>query len=359
MKIKLLLLLLLVFIPIIALGFDTRKDFIDELQKEYKNLDIIEVADGIARARTRTYNSTLNIIFVGRNYNKQINVEPVLANKNRLKGLNFVQKTCEASNSLICVNGTYFSLHNGIPLGLLKKNDEIFTGDIYGRAGIGILEDGFYFIDRVYTQVAINDLKINSINQPRMLSTHSIVYNSKWGNYSPSTPKYGKQIVVNNGIIAKMSYNACQIPVNGYVIVGPEKYLRKLKIGQTARLKVATNHEQFDNAVHIISGGPMLVKNGIKFVDTEEEKLTAINGKFPRTAIGYTNDGTLIITTIDKGGVTLNQLSDIMLGLKCDRAMNLDGGTSTGLYVKGLGLVANGSTDKTRPVSNSVVISIK
>lgn len=357
MKIKLLL-LLLVFIPLVALGFDTKKDFLTELQAEYKSLTFTEVANGIARAKTRTYNSTLNVIFVDKNYNKFINIEPVLAKPNKLKGLNFVQKTCEASNSIVCINGTYFSLRNGIPLGLLKKNNEIFTGDIYGRAGIGILDNGYY-IDRVYSHIEVNDIKIKSINQPRMLSTHSIIYNSKWGDYAPATPKYGIQVVVDKGKVIKTSYNACQIPKNGYVIIGPEKQLRNFKIGQSAKLKVTTNQEQFDNAVHIISGGPMLVKNGKKFVDTEEEKLTAINGRFPRTAIGYTSKGILVIITVDKGGVTLNQLSDIMLGLKCNRAMNLDGGTSTGLYIKGLGLIANGSREKQRPISNSVVISIK
>ena len=358
MKIKLLL-LLLAFFPMITLGFEKKVDFISELQKEYTNLDIIEVADGIARAKTRTYNSTLNIIFVDRNYNKSIDIKPILANQNNLKGLNYVQRTCETSNSLICVNGTYFSLNNGTPLGLLKKDNEIFTGDIYGRAGIGILEDGSYLIDRVYSQVTVNNLKINSINQPRMLSTHSIIYNSKWGDYSPSTPKYGKQVVVDKDIVVKTSYKACHIPKNGYVIVGSKKQLDNFTIGQVAKLKVTTNKDKFDNAIHIISGGPMLVKNGLKFVDTEEERLTAINGRFPRTAIGYTDKGTLIIVAVDKGGVTLNQLSDIMIGLKCDRAMNLDGGTSTGMYIKGLGLVSNGSSDKIRPVSNSVVIGIK
>ena len=322
----------------ITLGFEKKVDFISELQKEYTNLDIIEVADGIAHAKTRTYNSTLNIIFVDRNYNKSIDIKPILANQNNLKGLNYVQRTCETSNSLICVNGTYFSLNNGTPLGLLKKDNEIFTGDIYGRAGIGILEDGSYLIDRVYSQVTVNNL---------------------WGDYSPPTPKYGKQVVVDKDIVVKTSYKACHIPKNGYVIVGSKKQLDNFTIGQVAKLKVTTNKDKFDNAIHIISGGPMLVRNGLKFIDTEEERLTAINGRFPRTAIGYTDKGTLIIVAVDKGGVTLNQLSDIMIGLKCDRAMNLDGGTSTGMYIKGLGLVSNGSSDKIRPVSNSVVIGIK
>lgn len=356
--IKLLLLLLLIFTPVVVLGLDKKQDFVYSLQNTYENLDIIEVATGVARAKVRTLNSTVNIVFVNKDYNRLINIEPVLANETRLKGLKFVQRTCEATNSLICLNGTYFSLRNGMPLGLLKKNNEILTGDIYGRAGIGILENSYY-IDRVYSHVEVNGIKVKSINQPRMLSTHTIVYNSKWGDFSPVTPKYGIQVVVSNGKVIKTSYKACQIPQNGFVIVGPEKQLHNFVVGKVAKMKITTNSEQFNKALHIISGGPMLVKNGTKFVDTVDEKLTAINGRFPRTAIGYTNKGTLVIATVDRGGVTLSQLADIMLNLKCNRAMNLDGGTSTGLYIKGLGLVANGSRERQRPVSNSVVISIK
>ena len=91
---------------------------------------------------------------------------------------------------------------------------------------------------------------------------------------------------------------------------------------------------------HIISGGPYLVKNGDIYVDMTAQKLTAIGGRNPRTAIGYTKDNHLIMLTVDGRedasiGLTLMELASLMKELGCVNAMNLDGGGSTVMYVDG------------------------
>ena len=83
-----------------------------------------------------------------------------------------------------------------------------------------------------------------------------------------------------------------------------------------------------------------IVKNGERFIDTKEQKLLAIGGRNPRTAIGYTADNKLILVAVDGRenssiGLTLNELSSLMKELGCTNAMNLDGGGSTVMYVNG------------------------
>ena len=55
-----------------------------------------------------------------------------------------------------------------------------------------------------------------------------------------------------------------------------------------------------------------------------------------RTAIGVTNDGSLILYTCDEAGnsdgLTLAQLAERMLALGCRTALNLDGGGSSTLW---------------------------
>ena len=97
---------------------------------------------------------------------------------------------------------------------------------------------------------------------------------------------------------------------------------------------------EWKNVNHIISGGPYLIKNGSIYIDMTAQKLVAIGGRNPRTAIGYTSNNHVIMLTADgrEGssiGLTLNELASIMKELGCINAMNLDGGGSTVMYVNG------------------------
>ena len=120
---------------------------------------------------------------------------------------------------------------------------------------------------------------------------------------------------------------------------------------------------QWKTVKHIISGGPYLVKNGNVYVDLAEEKLLAIGGRNPRTAIGYTGDNNLIILTADgrEGssiGMTLTELANLMKSLGCVNAINLDGGGSTVMYVNGQ-IVNQPPQTGGIALSNAIVISKK
>jgi hypothetical protein len=92
-----------------------------------------------------------------------------------------------------------------------------------------------------------------------------------------------------------------------------------------------------------IGGGPVLLQHGEIMIANEEElKFTgkAINGKHPRTAMGYTKDGKLIILVVEgrnsvAHGATLQQEAQILQDLGCWEALNLDGGGSSCLLVNG------------------------
>ena len=96
------------------------------------------------------------------------------------------------------------------------------------------------------------------------------------------------------------------------------------------------------------------------YVDTVEQKFQAISGRNPRSAIGFKNDGTFIIVTVDgrektSVGMTLNELAKLMKRIGCDYAMNFDGGSSSALYVKGN--IANSAHNKEGiPVSNALIV---
>jgi exopolysaccharide biosynthesis protein len=93
-----------------------------------------------------------------------------------------------------------------------------------------------------------------------------------------------------------------------------------------------------------VGGGPVLVQNGkIKITNNEELKFTgkAINDKHPRTCMGYTKDGRLIVMVIQgrfpgiAEGATLTQQAQLLVDLGCVEALNLDGGGSSCMLING------------------------
>lgn len=195
-----------------------------------------------------------------------------------------------------------------------------------------------------------------------MLSTHVIAYSNDWGMTSPASPKYGFQIAIKDNKVTAASYSSLPIPEGGYVIVGPAKVLRPIAFEKKVEFEIATSPD-WKNVKHIISGGPYLVKDSEVFVDMTAQKLGAVGGKNPRTAIGYTADNDMIMVAVDgregsSVGMTLMQLAGFMKSLGCVNAMNLDGGGSTVMYVDGR-VVNNPQVRGGITLSNALVLSRK
>jgi hypothetical protein len=89
-----------------------------------------------------------------------------------------------------------------------------------------------------------------------------------------------------------------------------------------------------------VGGGPTLISNGMYFMDPTSEGFSD-PGLFkprPRAALGVTSDGHLRMVVVTQG-ITLWQLAHVMKELRCHHALNLDGGSSTGLSVGGTTMV--------------------
>lgn len=93
-----------------------------------------------------------------------------------------------------------------------------------------------------------------------------------------------------------------------------------------------------------VGGGPVLIQQGnILITNNEEMKFSgkAIRDAHPRTGIGYTRDGKLIIMVVEgrnpgvAEGATLGELALIFKQLGCVEAMNLDGGGSSSMLING------------------------
>jgi hypothetical protein len=109
-----------------------------------------------------------------------------------------------------------------------------------------------------------------------------------------------------------------------------------------------------------VGGGPVLIHDGKIRITSREEQLypgSSPSGEHdPRTAMGYTRDGRLIILVIQgrtpgvAAGATLLQEAQILLQLGCYEALNLDGGGSTCMLVNGKETVHPSDKEGERPI---------
>lgn len=340
----------------------------EETKKKYINGIIYDIVPGVKHIKiTKTYQGRtvkINVVEINKNINPDLEITPTLASE-KLSAKSNISTIAKKQNSIVAINGTFFKPQTGVPLGTLMIDKKLYTGPIYNRVAMGFFDNG-YNMARIQLNTELKSgnisLKVDNVNQPRMLSTYVLVYTPEWGAYAPPAPQYGKQIAVENNKIIEISSSALAIPKDGFVVVGPEEKLKAFEQSKKLELNVGTTPEWKD-VNHIISGGPYLVKNGEVYVDMTEQKLGAIGGRNPRSAIGYTEDGNLILAAVDgreetSAGMTLNELASFMKSVGCTAAMNLDGGGSTVMYVNG-NIVNRPNVKGGIAISNALTISKK
>ena len=119
---------------------------------------------------------------------------------------------------------------------------------------------------------------------------------------------------------------------------------------------------------NVMTAGPLLILRG----ETQpfRHDRTFVSNRHPRTAVGIRPDGTTLLFVVDgrtkeSEGMSLDELTSTLHWLGCKDALNMDGGGSTTLYIKGKpydGIVNypinNGRFDHTgeRGVSNAILV---
>ena len=327
-----------------------QKKFEENIKNKYQKAHITFHSTGIAHIKKTKYINKkpikINIVELNTNVNPNLKIKPQIAS-NKLNSKKTVKKIAQNNGATIAINGGYFKPQTGVPLGALMIDREVLTGEIYNRVGIAFFEEGnkiAFKMDKIdfdikaYTKTAM--VEIDNINQPRMLSTYTLLYTPIWGKTSPIAPKNGYNMLIVGNKIQKISANPIEFLPNSVVISAPKEIIKKLASNNKEIYVDIKLQDSLKGARHIIGAGPYLVKDSQIYVDTVAQKFQAISGKNPRSAIGFKGDGTFMIVTIDgrekaSVGMTLSELARFMKEIGCEYAMNFDGGSSSALYVNG------------------------
>jgi exopolysaccharide biosynthesis protein len=147
---------------------------------------------------------------------------------------------------------------------------------------------------------------------------------------------------------------------NGTLISDYESDYHTL-IGFSADHKLMTGNIPASDAIaggmnEGITFGPVLVSGGerVPFTDTA-------GGLNPRTAIGQTSDGSVLLLVINGRqpgslGASFKDLVDVMLEYGAVNAANLDGGSSSLMYYKGEQLNSSASLVGLRPLPDAILV---
>ncbi len=171
----------------------------------------------------------------------------------------------------------------------------------------------------------------------------------------------GTNVIIENGKVTKIADGNVQIPKDGMVInfygLVKDTLLPRFEVGRDVKYSIDLNpvhgNEEFWSGIEgAIGAGPGLVWNGNIKLDLQgelfnEDKILSMSAA--RSAIGFTEDNKLIFLTTR--GATINDLAHVMKQLGCEKAMNLDGGASSGLYYKGKTVTKTG-----REISNAILV---
>lgn len=345
------------------------KNFRENIKNKYAGSYIAFPKEGIAHIKQTKYINSkpvkINIVELNTRVNSNLKIKPQTSST-KLNSKSTVRKIAQKNRGIVAINGGFFKPATGLPLGTLVIDGEILTGPIYNRSAIAVFEEenrtffkilNVNFDIKAYTKTKM--INIDNINQPRMLSTYTLLYNKSWGEYSPVAPSNCYNILIRDNKVVKMSANPIQMIGEDIVLQGEKELLRQIVRDGEIYIDIKLPDE-VKNAKHIIGAGPFLVKNSQIYVDVKTQKLGAIQGRNPRSAIGYKSDGTLIIATIDgrekeSVGMTLFETAALMKRLGCEYAMNFDGGSSSALYVDGK--IVNDALNKEGiAVSNALVV---
>jgi len=196
--------------------------------------------------------------------------------------------------------------------------------------------------------------------------TGIVMYTTDWGTLTPGSAGNVLEMVVEDGKVTAKNRDVgpVKIPENGYVLacdLSMHTFLDDcFQIGDKVILDIETT-PGFEDIQTAAGGGGMLLENG-KIPETYSH---TVNGAHPRTAVGVDKTGKILTLVVvdgrrtDAAGMTMPQLSKLMLELGCYNAMNLDGGGSSLMAIKkdGTHQIANTlSGGYKRPVTNSIGI---
>lgn len=291
----------------------------------------------------------------------QVELRPIWSNPAQMAGTQPLKTIGQQWRTFATINGGFFNRKNRLPLGAIRREDRWYSGPILNRGAIAWDSLGNVQIGRLSLNEAIVTPTGERIFLKHLNSGYVQAgvarYTPEWGpTYQPLTNNellisvQNDQVIRqdNGGIVESESENInparpFPIPANGYLLVIRARSNRaeQFPIGSTLTLTSGTIPASFAQFPHTLGAGPLLLQNGQVVLDAEAENFSAAFNRqaASRSFIGQTRQGTLILGVVhnrpEGKGPTLPELAQLTQRLGLVNALNLDGGSSSSLFLEG------------------------
>ncbi|AFZ27056.1 putative periplasmic protein (DUF2233) [Cylindrospermum stagnale PCC 7417] len=283
-----------------------------------------------------------------------LKLKPIWANSETLAGTAPLIQTAQRFLAVAAINGGYFNRNNKFPLGAIRRDHQWVSGPILNRGAIAWNNSGQFYFGRL----TLTENLISPNNQPLPIlflnsgyvQSGIARYTSVWGpTYTPLTDNETLLVIQKDKITNQLSggkagETAISIPQDGYLLTlrsNAATAASQLPIGTAVTIASATTPADFSRYPYVMGAGPLLVQNRQIVLDAKAEKFSDafIAEKAIRSGICTTAAGTLMITAVHNraggSGATLAEHAKLMQVMGCVNALNLDGGSSTSLYLGG------------------------
>lgn len=304
-----------------------------------------------------------------------ISLKPIVSDPNSMVGTAPLLTTASSTGAIAAINAGFFNRNNRLPLGAIRRANFWYSSPILNRAAIAWNDSGDVKIDRLSWRETIStstgkNLPVHFLNSGYVQAGISR-YTKEWGqSYTPLTNSETIVLVKNNRVSEQLlgemaRKNSFPIPSDGYLLTirGNEIPAEIFEIGMTVSLNSNTIPSDFDRYPNIIGAGPLLIQKRQIVLDAIAEKFSAAFNRqlASRSAIGINGSGQLVLAVVRSriggSGPNLSELAQIMQSLGAIDAINLDGGSSTSLYLGGQ-LLDRSASDVAR-VHNGIGVFFK
>jgi hypothetical protein len=309
--------------------------------------------------------------------------------RDRVMQLETVPDIAARAGAIAAVNAGFFAIRNGDPAGVLELGNELVSDTPLTRGAVGIVREPgkplSLVFDRVSASLSLSytlggeafTQEIDGVDTTRVRG-RLMLYTPRFGPDSDMAdtgvewqlagsplrvlerrPKAGRTRIPSDGVV--LSFGGTVLPTG----------LERLDAGQDVsirthfRTRLGTRPEQWVQAQDIVGGAGLLVHHGKPVADWSDEQLRAgfDTERHPRTLIGTTRGSAIWLVTVDGRnpsvslGMTFAELTNLAQRLNLVHALNLDGGGSTTMVVKGK--IVNHPSDAAgaRKVSDALIVT--
>jgi hypothetical protein len=271
----------------------------------------------------------------------------LLTRPDGMEGLSSLPALAQREQALVAINGGFFNRVRRLPLGALREQGRWLSGPILNRGAVGWQPGALPRFGRLSLAEWLSDeggrrwpvTAVNSGYIQRGLAR----YTADWGRVYRALSGNETGLLITAGVVrqqldADLLERGIPLGPDDQLVVGRAGVTPPWPVGSRLSLESRPT-DPVGAQPYVMGGGPLLLQDGRQVLNGTAEGFSPAFQRqgAPRTVIG--SDGTrlwlITLEGVEHSGPTLAETAWVLGQLGLRDALNLDGGSSTGLLVGG------------------------